>query len=245
MSAEPPWKQRLYQSYVSSGQVPTADTSADSFFRSRAPYLRNVIDRHVPADRALRVVDLGCGHGACLYFLKRAGYRNVIGVDVSHEQIEQAHQLGISEAEPGQLGLFLDNSSSASVDVIILFDVLEHLSRDDMFKTLDGVYRVLKPGGSCIVHVPNAEGIYGMRVRYGDLTHENAFTQQSLNQLFTAIGFRGFECFEDRPRIHGMRSFIRRALWEAGTFPCRVLFIAETGRASVILSQNILAVITK
>jgi cyclopropane fatty-acyl-phospholipid synthase-like methyltransferase len=56
-------------------------------------------------------------------------------------------------------------------------DVIEHLTRQELFDLLDSVYRVLAPGGVCLVHVPNAEGLYGMRIRYGDFTHELAFSE--------------------------------------------------------------------
>lgn len=238
------WKDRLYQSYVSSGQAAdTGDTS--SFFRSRAPYLRQVLSRFIPPDRNLRIVDLGCGNGACLYFLKLAGYTNISGIDVSAEQIEEAHRVGVTEAKQGPISSFLNEAASESVDVVLLFDVLEHLSRSELLDTLDEVCRLLRAGGRCIVHVPNAEGLYGMRIRYGDLTHELAFAPQALRQLFGAVGFRDIRSFEDKPCVHGIVSGIRRAVWAAGTLPHRMMLAAETGETQFILSQNMLAVAKK
>ena len=241
------WKDRLYQSYVSSGQAAnTGDASSpDSFFRSRAPYLRQVLSKFIAPDRQLKIVDLGCGPGAFLYFLKLAGYTNISGVDVSPEQIEQAHRLGLTEAKQGQLKSFLNETAPESVDVVLLFDVLEHLSREELFTTLDEVYRILRTGGRCIVHVPNAEGLYGMRIRYGDLTHELAFTPQALQQLFATVGFGSIQSFEDKPCVHGILSGLRRAVWAAGTLPHRMLLAAETGQTQFILSQNMLAVAKK
>ena len=241
------WKDRLYRSYVSSGQGATAGngSSPDSLFRSRAPYLGFVINRFVGRDRLLNIVDLGCGHGSFLYFLKRAGYENIVGVDGSPEQIDLAHRLGIGEAQLGQVDSFLAGKPSGSVDVVLLFDVLEHLTRAELFSTLDGVYRILHVGGTCIVHTPNAEGIYGMRIRYGDLTHEQAFSPRSLHQIFSTIGFGSVECFEDKPQVHGILSGLRRAVWEAGTLPHRMLLAAETGETRFVLSQNMLAVARK
>jgi hypothetical protein len=39
--------------------------------------------------------------------------------------------------------------------------------------------------------------------------------------------------------VHGVRSLVRRVLWEAGTLPHRVLLAAETGTWGSILSQNL------
>jgi len=180
-----------------------------------------------------------------LYFLKRAGYRNVGGVDVSSEQIDQARRLGIMEAQQGELDQFLRTLPPESVDVILLLDVLEHFERDELFDVLTRVHGVLKPDGRCIVHVPNGEGLYGMRIRYGDLTHEQAFTAKSLHQLFRVIGFGGIASYEDRPHVHGFVSLVRSMLWMFGTGPHRVLLMAETGERKFILSQNLLAVARK
>lgn len=239
------WKDRLYDSYVSSGQVNTASTDAGSFFAGRAAYLEKAIRRHFPSDRQARIIDLGCGHGTFLYFLKRAGYSNIVGVDVSAEQIQQARALGIPEAVEGQLDDFLVRTASGSVDAVIAFDIFEHLDPEQLFATLDEIYRVLKLGGRVILHVPNAEGIYGMRIRYGDFTHEQAFTANSLRQVTRTAGFTRFEAFEDKPIPHGIFSIARRVIWDCGTLPHRLLLSAETGGGGFILSQNMLAVAYK
>ena len=239
------WKGLLYQAYVSSGQAQAATTTPEAFFLPNAPYLIRLIRRHIPPDREIRIIDLGCGSGGCLYFLKRAGYRNVAGVDVSSEQVDQARRLGIVEAQQGELDQFLRTSLPGSVDVILLLDVLEHFQRDELFEILTRVHGVLKPDGRCIVHVPNGEGLYGMRIRYGDLTHEQAFTAKSLHQVFTVIGFRGVASYEERPHVHGFVSLFRRMLWMLGTSLHRVLLMAETGERKFILSQNLLAVAWK
>jgi hypothetical protein len=54
-------------------------------------------------------------------------------------------------------------------------DILEHLENDELFGVLDQTFRVLAKGGICLAHVPNGEGLYGMRVRFGDLSHARAF----------------------------------------------------------------------
>lgn len=90
--------------------------------------------------------------------------------------------------------------------------------------------------------MPNAEGIFGSRIRYGDLTHEQAFTASSIRQMFGALRFGKTECFEDKPVVHGMKSLVRRILWELGSAPARLLSLAETGGSGVILSQNLLFV---
>lgn len=232
------WKQRLYDTYVSTGQARIGSSTLDS---SLIPGLAaKFVLTHIPADKTIRIIDLGCGHGPILYFLLRSGYTNISGVDASQEQITAAHQLGIPQAVCGEINDHLAEIPDASVDVTLLVDVLEHMTRPQMFVVLDEVARVLKPGGKCIAHVPNAEGLHGMRIRHGDLTHEQAFTQLSAAQAFTAVGFRNITCHEDRPAVHGMKSLMRRLIWDVGTMPHRLLLAAETGlTGGFLLSQNI------
>jgi len=235
------WRLRLYQSYISSGQAAAnLKDTAEEMFRPRRAFLTWIIAKHLPADRSVRILDLGCGHGAFLYFLSQAGYKNIRGIDISSEQIETAHKLGIAEARLGTLEQVLSEERDGCVDVVLVMDVLEHLTRDELFHTLDDIRRVLKRDGMCIAHVPNAEGLYGMRIRYGDITHEQAFTPTSARQVFRTIGFRRVTCYEDKPVVYGVKSFVRRMIWDAGTLYHRVLLTAETGAGSAVLSQNML-----
>ncbi len=239
------WKSRLYDGYVSSGQASVAARHPDArhperVFGARAPYIRGVIDRHLPRDRASRIVDLACGYGAFLYYLRAAGYTNISGSDISPEQIALAHRLGIPEAKCCDIRSELAQTKPESVDAVLLMDILEHLENEELFETLDQVFRIVKKGGACVAHVPNGEGLYGMRIRYGDLTHERAFTPKSAEQLFRTIGFQQVRCFEDRPHVHGLMSLARRAVWTAGTVFDRLRLAAETGTRSFVLSQNML-----
>ncbi len=240
------WKDRLYDVYVSSGQAAPRTighdrATADEILRPHAPHVTQFIARHIAADRRARIVDLGCGDGILLHFLARAGYHNTVGLEMSPEQIARAHRLGLHQVQQGDIQRFLDDTPDASVDVVLLMDVLEHLTRGELFSTLDGVLRVLRPGGECLAHLPNADGIFGMRIRYGDFTHEQAFTERSARQVFRAIGFREVRCFEDRPVVHGLTSLIRRVIWDVGTLPRRLLLAAETGERGFIMSQTFLA----
>jgi 2-polyprenyl-3-methyl-5-hydroxy-6-metoxy-1,4-benzoquinol methylase len=240
------WKDRLYQAYVSSGQTVVKDTaSAQSAFARQIPIASYTVRRFLGVDRGAKIVDLGCGHGTFLYCLRKAGFHNIEGVDGSPEQIAVAHRCGISDARLQTIASFLSDAPSESCDVVVLFDVLEHLTPQELFSTLDGVFRILRRGGRCIIHVPNAEGIHGMRSRYNDFTHELSFTRQSLRQITSTIGFSSVQCFEDRPRVHGLFSFVRRIMWDLGSLLPRLLLIAESGELRPVLSDNMTAIVCK
>jgi len=239
------WRNRLYSSYVTSGQAKADPSQKQTMFAERRRYIEPVIHRHFVLDKDTPILDLGCGHGAFVHVLRLNGFTAVTGVDVSGEQVALAHQLGIDGISQGELLGHLERQESESIGVALLWDIVEHLTREEAFVVLDEVYRVLRPGGKCLIHVPNAEGIFGMRVRYGDLTHEQSFTPTSAKQMLNTIGFSKISAYEDKPVPHGFMSMGRRLVWEAGTFPWRLLLAAETSDTNFVLSQNMLVVAHK
>lgn len=144
----------------------------------------------------------------------------------------------------GSLGEYLQNTKH-TFDVIFLMDVIEHLEKQEVVDLLDMARSVLADNGKLILHLPNAEGLFGMRVRYGDFTHQVCFTPQSIRQVLLATGYKCVEVYEDKPLVHGIKSMIRRFLWSLLTARERLLLIAETGSGGHILSQNMLVVTYK
>ena len=240
------YRSRIYTHYVQAREQALApQTLAGLAPRSHA--LRRLIEQHFPADKNAVVLDLGCGHGALLHFAREAGYTNLRGVDGSPQQVAAARRLGIEGVEEGDLRDALATQPDASLDVVIAFDVIEHFTRDELLPFVDEVRRVLKPGGRWIIHVPNGESPFFGGIRYGDLTHELAFTRISIAQLLLASGFAEARCFEDQPVVHGAKSAVRWALWQGFRSLLRLYIAAETGDAGGghIFSQNLMAVARK
>jgi 2-polyprenyl-3-methyl-5-hydroxy-6-metoxy-1,4-benzoquinol methylase len=239
------YRQRIYESYVTARDTPLAPESLAGL-RPRLPFLKQIVRRHFPTERDAAILELGCGHGALLHVLHEAGYRNVRGVDGSPEQVAAAQRLGIPNVRQGELMATLFATSDASLDVVVAFDVMEHFTKDELIPLVDQVRRVLRSGGRWIIHVPNAESPFFARVRYGDITHELAFTRVSLAQLLRASGFASVICFEDRPVPHGVKSAARAMLWACIRVGLLLYIAVETGTFdhAAVFSQNLLAVAT-
>ena len=237
------YRNRIYNAYLT-GRCELAEPLIAADLRPRQPYLRWLIHACIPADRDVAIMDIGCGHGAVVFALQEAGYRNVHGVDVSPEQVQAAARLGIRGVTQGDLMTTLRAAADASLDVLIAFDVIEHFTKDELIQVVDEVLRVLKPGGRWVIHVPNGESPFGNRVRFGDYTHEQAFTRTSMTQLLVASGFARVETFEDRPIPHGITSAVRAALWRLIRVVLLCYIAIETGNIDrrAVFSQNLLAV---
>lgn len=240
------YRRRFYARYAQLKQRTDIEQVRRDLASSR-PYLRRVVKRCFPQDRNCSIVDLGCGSGALLLLLQQAGYVNTMGVETSPDQVEFARELGVKSVIAGDLLEFLRESADELFDVLVACDVLEHFSKGEVLEILDHACRVLRPGGRLILHVPNAEGIFGSRIFWSDFTHETAFTREGLRQLTLACGFASLQCSEDVPAVHGLKSLSRRILWTGLRAFFRLVHMAETGDpgSGLILTQNLLAVARK
>ncbi len=236
------YRKRLYESYVRSH---LSAVELKNRLTVRAPFLRALVNNHFPADRNARLLELGCGYGALIHYALDLGYRNMKGVDVSPEQVAGAKQLGIPGVVQGDLFVTLKDVADNSLDTVITIDVIEHLNKDELLDFADEVFRVLDTGGSWISHQPNAASPFSGRVRYGDLTHQLAYTTESIRQLVLAVGFAEVRCYEDVPVVHGVTSFVRRILWSLVRSGMRACLTIECGVSNELFSQNFLSIARK
>lgn len=237
------YRARMYAAYPIG---PGRGTGAEAVLRQRAPYLRKLIREHFPADRQAVILDAGCGAGALLHFAREGGYSRIRGIDRSAPQVAAGRAVGL-DVEQGDALQVLPRLENDSHDLVIAFDVLEHCTKDEVFALLQEVSRILKPGGALIAHVPNGESPFVGRVRYGDFTHETAFTRTSLEHVLRVSGFGDVRCYEDQPVPHGVLSAARFVLWRCIRLLLRLYLIVETGPGDTapIFSQNMLAVARK
>ncbi|MFA4814565.1 MAG: class I SAM-dependent methyltransferase [Candidatus Gracilibacteria bacterium] len=92
------------------------------------------------------VLDLGCGNGRLLKFLKKEGYKTYLGIDQSAELLKQARK-----EWPKEKFLLADMSDPLPVkekfDALFAIASLHHLPPEDQEQTLKNWKKVLKPGG--------------------------------------------------------------------------------------------------
>ena len=246
LNTEPEYKMKIYEQLLV-GRLELDLQQIEIALRQRAPYLKRIIRKWFPPDKDIHILDLGCGYGAFLYFLKQESYFNIEGVDVSLKNIEVAKKIGIENIYNEDLICFLQKSKSSFYDYIIAFDILEHFPKQKGILIFEEIYRLLKPGGKLLLHVPNGEAIFSGAVFFSDLTHEVCFTRSSLQQLVRLCRFKSVHFYEDVPIIHGFKSAIRNLLWKIIRIVYLLIYMVETGdnAKDLVLSQNLLAVVEK
>lgn len=176
----------------------------------RRKYYQWYLRGWLPEYKTGYVLDIGCGSGQFLYFLKSEGYEHLQGLDLDRKQIAIARELGFDVQEATALDFLV--RSDDGYDMIVMLDIVEHFTREELFPILREVYRRLRAGGRFIVSVPNAESPTGPACIYGDITHETSFTSLSLAEMLFCHGFELKEIRDPWPAGIGLKRKIYRAM---------------------------------
>ena len=150
----------------------------------------------LPSGAGKTLLDLGCNWGRWSIAATRAGY-DVVGIDPSYEAIVAARRIARQLDAPAQYAVadarrlpFPDGA----FDTVFSYGVLQHFSKSDVARAVDEIARVLKPGGTSWVQMPNAFGarnayqLARRRFREGDAFEVRYWTPAELNRAFERIG---------------------------------------------------------
>jgi len=234
------YKEEIYQAYVSNHTSDLYGANSIEKIKSHFSSWQFYYGKYLPAELNATILDLGCGDGGFVYWLLSKGFNQTSGIDISEEQIRTGHELGIEQIRCANLAETLQNVEH-KYDMIVARDVIEHFIKKDIYEMLQVIHRALKPGGRLLIQVPNGEGIFYANIFYGDFTHETAFTQRSLNQVFRNTGYNQITVKSVGPAPVGLVSSIRYLLWGGISFLWRLAKLIETGNPKLITTQNIVA----
>lgn len=168
------------------------DATPEDLFQQRLPeaqdYYSLVKDHLLPTDDCL---ELGCASGYFLHFI-REKVGSVTGYEPFLPFQKMLADLNIPMIENP------DTVENERFDRIFMFFLLEHLTQPIPY--LENVRRILRPGGSLFVIVPNLEDallslykIEGFRKFYFTLAHPYYYSKETLGRLLTKAGFPDHE----------------------------------------------------
>ena len=139
-----------------------------------------------------KVLDIACGEGYGTAALLKAGAESIVGVDISESTCMYAgHKYGINAQVGRAEQIPLPNQS---MDVIVSFETIEHLSNPEIF--LSECYRVLVADGLLVISTPNKQ-IYNRRIA------DNPFHQRELeiNEFISllSVNFKNLALYAQQP----------------------------------------------
>jgi len=186
----------------------------DNYFSLRDNKIGNFsLQSHVfdilPNDKNSKILDIGCGLCKHLSQLKKIGYNNLKGVDISTEAEKACKFFDIDFELINNIEEFV-SSENEKYDFIILAHVLEHIAKEKVIDTLTSIRALLKPEGKLYIVVPNAQSNTGSYWAYEDFTHYTLYTSGSLMFVLKLAGFTKLE-FVDVHSLSGL-SFVKKTL---------------------------------
>jgi 2-polyprenyl-3-methyl-5-hydroxy-6-metoxy-1,4-benzoquinol methylase len=236
------YKSNFYNHYFTSHLAHRKGVTSRQTLESEAPIWREHFGGLLPGRMDAKIVDVGCGDGSLVWWMRSVGYNQAEGIEISEELVEIARGLGIGNVRQADLRKFL-RAKRGVYDVIILRDVLEHFRKEEIIEILKLCRRAMADAGRLIIQVPNAESPFFGRIRYGDFTHEVAFSATSVQQVFTMVGLVNIRLFPSGgPVVQSAKSFLRFLAWKLVEALYKILLYAEIGRGQRIVTHDLIAV---
>ena len=187
--------------------------TATGYYRDAKPVLLELLD-----PSGLRILDAGCAAGANGELLKRAGAREVWGIELDPSAADEARRRldGVVDGDLASVGL--DALGGQPFDAILAVDVLEHLA--DPADALARLVGMLRAGGLLVACIPNVAHVWVMANLLAkrwpqkasgifDRTHLRFFAKHDMVALLRGAGL---EVVEVRPYFTRYRSLRTLAL---------------------------------
>lgn len=146
----------------------------ENIFNHVAPFYEKVFKRHIVEyylnkrievvkkffpDKNIKILDVGCGTGLFLYSLRKEGYNNLWGIDISENMIKIAKERLNDRVLKGDiLSIPFCNST---FDLTVSIVTLHHLGKKwKVRKGIEEMVRVTKKGGYILIWEHNPLNFY-------------------------------------------------------------------------------------
>lgn len=135
-----------------------------------------------------KILDLGSGRGDWLKLLRKEGFR-ASGVEVNEVFAEDSCKQGLEVVHEDMM-VHLGRQPDNSLDLVTAFHLIEHLDSEKLFRLLDEIKRILKPGGRVFMETPSSENLVVAACNfYADPTHYRPVNPHTLMFVLRQKGF--------------------------------------------------------
>jgi cyclopropane fatty-acyl-phospholipid synthase-like methyltransferase len=146
----------------------------------------------------MRVLELGCGVGLFLAYLREMGVRDAVGVEMDPKAKEFMPAEVASMVHTTTFEDYLGRDNLGKFDRIVMLDVFEHFAPGEGVALLRRFAGLLAPGGKLVIRVPNMASPWGPQYQYNDLTHKGFYAPGNIRQLALAAGWEAEACLPSR-----------------------------------------------
>lgn len=191
------------------------------------------------------VFEIGFGNGQFASWATSAGAA-YSGSECIGDLVERATVAGfhVFDAETSLTKVFQD----ASLDLVVSFDVFEHMETAALQAFLHAAFAALRPSGKLVARMPSGDSPFSRAIQHGDLTHCTILGSSAVNQLAGATGFKVESIREPAFPIHGLgkTAFFRRLAISVSrrlTYP--IISRVFMGGGQPVLTPNMVFVLVK
>ncbi|WP_347454491.1 class I SAM-dependent methyltransferase [Acinetobacter thermotolerans] len=127
-------------------------------------------------NKKIKVLEIGFGNGGFLTYAKEQNW-DICGLEINDQLIKNAKEKGFNVYNS------IDFFKKDEFDLIVAFDVLEHISSINIINFINTLKSRLKKDGYFLARFPNGDSPIGMRNQNGDITHVNAIGTEKIIQI--------------------------------------------------------------
>lgn len=136
-----------------------------------------------------KVVDVGCGEGHALAFLRDLGV-TAEGVDLDARAVATCRAEGFAAVHADAIDYLGSDRARGEVDAIVCLHLIEHLDVNPALELLIAFAKALPPGGLLVLATPNPESASTQLVHFWrDLGHVRPYPRITLERILTKLGF--------------------------------------------------------
>lgn len=163
-------------------------------FQTRSLYVQKILNTHAPQDSLKRILDVGSGIGAYVFWLaKKYKKALVTGGEIDEDKLKYSKLLQTKLHVYNAKFTYLDitkSNTKIKYDLIVTIDVLEHVSHYNV--ALHNLYKLLHRGGFLYIHVPqpNQKRILRSLRRWHHEDHvREGISREVLEKTLKKIGY--------------------------------------------------------
>jgi 2-polyprenyl-3-methyl-5-hydroxy-6-metoxy-1,4-benzoquinol methylase len=130
------------------------------------------------------VLEIGFGNATKLAWLASQG-ANVFGTELNDELKSRAVSAGIQVVPTDFQAMSAQYASR--FDMIIAYDVFEHLKFDAVHEAIVAICTMLRPNGLLVARFPNGRSPLGRNHQYADHTHRSVLSDSVIQQIIQGL----------------------------------------------------------
>lgn len=138
-----------------------------------------------PIKSEMRILEIGFGSGKFLAYATNQGAK-VTGTEINEHLVYMGKRRGFDVHFTNNVSNFPQDH----FDLVVAFDVLEHIPQEYLGEFIKRIRDILRPGGKFLSRFPNGDSPFGLINQNGDMTHITSIGSSKVRHLAEIGGMK-------------------------------------------------------